>query len=171
MVRFLKFFINGFGFCAILLFFNCASFADATPKQRETFKNFFAQLSDLSQTNGLECVEKSLIEPEKKTACYLLLKDEPYYKEAFIIKFVLADNTHTFSTLVAYEGFNGFKMGSLVVKKNGRQIVYTHTFNGFFDDILTLTTLKNKITHLNYQKFNPQRVEFYSLDCRLGGSI
>lgn len=133
----------------------------ADTEQKKQFQNLLSELAQLSRSKPLQFQETSLNAPRRSAGYALTIDESADYKDAFFIRFASPD--HSFSTLVAYEGVNGYIMGKLEVTATGDTTVYRHVFDGFLDDILTLTSVQGKITDLTYEKLNPQGVSFYSL--------
>jgi hypothetical protein len=151
-------------FLTLHVFVNFAV-ASSQPKDRSQFKAYLENLSQQTIQNPMSCLESSLNKPAASAQYSFSLNDNPQYKDAFMILFSQKDGTHEFSTLVAYEGLNGYVMGSLDVKPGSDQTIYKHTFDGFFDDVTTLVVRQNKVVNFLYEKINPQGVAFYSLKC------
>jgi hypothetical protein len=140
--------------------------APAEAENRSRFKSLLLGLAEASRERPIE-LEESVLGGEKKRLAFRIdVEDENNYRDAFFIRF--SNPEHTFSTLVAYEGFNGRVMGGLEVSRAGDAVVYRHTFDGFFADVLTLRVKNGKVVRLSYDKINPQGIPFYSLSGGLG---
>jgi hypothetical protein len=130
--------------------------------ERARFKSILAELARSSKTKPLKFQERIMGEPEPKEISFSLrLTDDPQYKDAFTVHF--GSPERSFTTLVAYEGLNGYTMGTLQVTKDGKRTIYQHVFDGFFDDMFTITVVNGKVEGLVYDKVNPQGVSFDTL--------
>lgn len=130
--------------------------------QRKQFLDVLSAFAALSQSKKLVFTQVSLQEPApKKVPFTLAVGGYGGYQDSFFVEF--KSPGQEFETLVAYEGVNGHLMGALTVTSGGDAVIYKHVFDGFLDDVLTLTAVKGKVTKLVYDKINPQGVSFYSL--------
>ena len=131
----------------------------AADPERAEFRALLNELARLSSGSPLRFREFVLKEPAPRDVSFTLTIDEkPGYKDAFMLRFT--GPSRNFSTLVAYEGANGFVMGRLKVARSGGGAVYKHVFEGFFDDVITMTVENGKIAAFAYEKVNPQGVIF-----------
>jgi hypothetical protein len=133
--------------------------------QRQIFKKLLSEIANLSQSNPLNCQEKTLHTPYESVTYTIALKDVAEYQDAFFIKF--KNQSRSWSSLVAYEGENGYVMGKLKVTTTDDIDIYRHIFDGFLDDIIILKVIQGKPVDFSYKKLNPQGVQFYSLTCKI----
>jgi hypothetical protein len=98
----------------------------------------------------------------------LSLRENPEYQDAFFLGFESLDHSHDFSTLVAYEGKNGYVMGHLIVRSKHATVWYQHAFKGVFTDITDVLASEGKLQELRYSKiFQGQAKPAYELRCPL----
>lgn len=150
--------------------------AQSAKEDRARFQSLLQRLAELSQGKGLDFTAKTLKRlpgggityAVAREAYSLQLRPDAQYPDAFSAMF--SSPKHSFSTLVAYEGFNNFIMGRLTVEKQGGKVIYRHTFDGYFSDIITVEVSGDEVTRFTYEKKNPapQRITFYSLEYPAG---
>lgn len=141
----------------------------AKDADKKAFRTLMNKLSEQSSTQPLECTQVVRAKDGSyitSAATYKLsTEDDSEYQGAFAVTF---SGTNNFQTLVAYEGYNKFLLGSLTVTRSAESTIYRHQFDGFLKDIITLTVSKDgHVDEFSYEKINPQRISFLKISCIL----
>jgi hypothetical protein len=141
------------------------SYANAVAdSDRQEFRGLLTQLSTISQSSPLQCEERQNQGAPVRVQYTLTLESEPRYRDAYFIRFKTVDLSKDWSTLIAYEGYKGYVMGTLTKKQSGSRIEYQHLFRGFYEDSLGLTVEQGKVMLLSYKKTSPVGI-YYGLNC------
>jgi hypothetical protein len=119
---------------------------------RRALKKHLSVLAQYSQSTPLVCEEKAYGNPKWQIAYQLSLSDEPEYQDAYFIAFSSTDQSRKWSTLIAYEGKQGWIMGGLNVVKRGEVLLYRHSFRGFYNDVTEVLADNNGPRELRYLK-------------------
>lgn len=136
------------------------TFSDA--KDRAAFQKHFEAIAKVSKATPLTCEYKTM-EGEPQTQQVTLQtktkrEDDP---NGFSVS-ARSDQGLKFSTWVTYK--HGLGTLDVISGREGRR-TYRHTFNGFFDDVWTLTVKDDTVTEVSFVKYTPQRAVSARLLC------
>jgi hypothetical protein len=147
----------------MLALFSLNIFAAPTPNERQEFRALIDQVAKKTQTQFLQCEQQDMDGTMSSIQYKLEINNVSDYQDAFMIKF--SNETRTWSTLVAYEGYNGYVMGKLKVDDIDNSRVYNHYFYGYFVDNLTLIKTNGSFENLAFNKTASGDLIILKMDC------
>jgi hypothetical protein len=136
-----------------LIFFSAISFAAENPRTdfRAAIEKYAATFSDAD--HPATCDTWNYGEGIKtQDLNFTIADDSSEYADAFFVYF----NTGTdlwFSTLVAYEGYQGHLLGELRTESDQNGVTYIHTFYGAYTDVFKVLKANDGSIKLRYDKF------------------
>lgn len=143
--------------------------------ERKAYRRAINKLAAKSRVRPLQCINETLASINsgsvslagEEVKYVLKTKAQPPYRDAFVIEFTRPGQGLDFSTLVAYEGSNGFRMGDLKVESTGSGSKYTSTFGGFMTEQIEATVNgQGMVDRLIYESKNPQHITIHRVACQ-----